>query len=1114
MRRSSMWDSLACAIALGAMLLGFSAFAQQQKGDIGARFITVTPELAKQRSLLLPFGALVTVVTEGGAAAKADVTAGDVVQVINDHQVQRAEDVQAVLDALSPGDEVRVTLLHAGQITQAKMTLQAPSEHVQHSADAGDPMLMLDTGGHMATIKSVIFTRDGRQIVSASDDKVIRIWDWRTGKTVRTIRGELGAGINGQVYAVALSPNERWLAVGGYFDKDPAYIPCCGAIRIYDFATGRLVRLLKGHINSVFGLAFSSDSRRLISGSFDTTAIIWDVDSGQLLQHLVGHKDHIYAVGFSPDGERAITGSLDSTLRIWRTSDGKLLAEMAGHSNRIRSLAIRGADGLIATGDQAGNIQLWNGQTGQFLVTLANEQTEVGALAFSPDGNRLLSTSGYPFSGKGSYTQYVWDVATGAKVVTFTHNTNTVFAAAISADGKFAATGGGNNDEIQLWNFATGQSILGPDHRPLVLGGTGTATWAVGFSADGKRMAWGNTFKYTGPDDRGPLQFQMRLPGPGENLGAPEPLAAGDATQFIRGSTAQGNVNLAARAGHGYNDGILDVQIGGKVIASLERGPATGYQNRSYAVTSDGQTIISGGNNGRLDSYDVAEFTAKGGLLTGGDVVRHPFVGHESEIWGLTPSPDGRYLVSGSNDQTVRLWNLKTRELIVTLFRGDDGEWAMWTPQGYYAASPNGEALVGWNLNRGMDKEAQWVTVEQLRRVFYRPDVVAKAIAMASAEGALKEAGLNLRAADLLSKPLPVIRTVWPLSGTSLPGPRGIITVAVKKSDAPPTSWQFRVGGVIDNPATEVTVSATPVAPPAGHPAIGEDENLYAFEIPLRKGQNVVKVVARNVNGPSLTQEQGMFVDGDGDLDARGTLHILAVGVDKYPTAQPLPDLSYAGRDAKDFAQTAASAMKGRNKSVEIETLCQVDGCTAPPTLQNILAALERIATADEHDTVVVFLSGHGESSGGKYFFLPTDFQRSGADVRNSVNALDWERVEDALGRARGSKLLFVDACHSGAAFNASLLNDSRQKGVIAFSSAAPNEVAWEDPQVKHGLFTYWLIRGLSGEAEDSEHTVTVYRLGAFLAEKVPEYAVRRRLTRQDPIFASLLDSNPAIAWP
>src|SRR5215472_10348140 len=54
------------------------------------------------------------------------------------------------------------------------------------------PVLMLDTGGNQSVIRSVVFTRDGKYLLSAGDDKVIRVWDWRSKNTVRTIRGEVG----------------------------------------------------------------------------------------------------------------------------------------------------------------------------------------------------------------------------------------------------------------------------------------------------------------------------------------------------------------------------------------------------------------------------------------------------------------------------------------------------------------------------------------------------------------------------------------------------------------------------------------------------------------------------------------------------------------------------------------------------------------------------------------------------------------------------------------------------------------------------------------------------------------------------------------------------------
>ena len=981
------------------------------------------------------------------------------------------------------------------------------------SIATGNPVLMLDTGGHMAIIKALAFTRDGRQIVSAGNDKVIRVWDWRSGKTIRTIRGEVGPG-EGEIYAIALSPDGRWLAAGGFIEHD--------VIRIYDFASGRLVRLLRGHADAVYGLAFAPDSRRLISGSADKTAILWDVESGQMLRRLQGHAAAIEAVDFSADGARIVTASDDHSLRLWRTNDGGLMQQMEGHSEGVRSLAIRRSDGLIASGDDAGEIRLWDGATGRPVRMLARQPRAAVRVVFDAGGTRLLSTSGT--RGSGSNAQHVWDVATGKELVTYTAHDNIVVAADVSHDGVLAATGGGDKNEIHVWELASGRRVDGSDGRPIALTGTGAPVWAAGFSSDSRRIAWGNVWRRA-PGGTGhssetgsALAFELRLPDVGASLPAPEPLAATAAADFVRGSAIRGNLSLVHRVGgrYGFEDAVLDVVRNGRVIASLERDASSGYRHRAYALSSDGRTIVSAGANGDLQSFDVAaiEAAARGGTISGAalKMLAHPFVGHESNVWAVTPSPDGRYLLSGSADQTVRLWNLKTQELIVTLFRGSDGAWAMWTPQGYYAASPNGETLVGWNLNRGADKEAQWVTAEQLRASFYRPDVVARAIALASAQAAFKEAGLSLTAAEALkSKSLPVIRNVlWPPAGTSVSGGKGIIAIAVEKSAAPPTTWQFKVGG-FDDTVADITVAARPVSPPAGLASIAHDEELYAFELPLRQGQNIVKFFATNANGDSQKWQYPIFHDGDGDLDERGTLHILAIGVDAYPGAAPLSDLAFAGRDAKEFAETAAQAMKGRNKDADVVTLCQVPGCSAPPTRAKILAALEQIAKAGERDTVVVFLAGHGESAGGKYFFLPTDFKRAGTDVRSGANALDWDLVEDALGRARGSKLLFTDACHSGAAFNDKLLNDARQQGVIAFSSAASNEVAWEDPEVKHGLFTYWLIRGLNGEAEDSNHTVTVYRLGNFLAEKVPEYTARRNLSRQDPLFAAL--SNPAIAW-
>ncbi|MBL0708347.1 MAG: hypothetical protein JJW00_04800, partial [Sulfurimonas sp.] len=123
-------------------------------------------------------------------------------------------------------------------------------------------ILKLDTQGHTGLIRDIIITKSG-DIISASDDKTIRVWDSTTGKEKRKILGKIGAGAEGMIFAIALSSNERYLAVGGFLDINGG--KNVGNIRIYNYQTGKLLKILKSHTNVVYGLSFKE--HYLISGS-------------------------------------------------------------------------------------------------------------------------------------------------------------------------------------------------------------------------------------------------------------------------------------------------------------------------------------------------------------------------------------------------------------------------------------------------------------------------------------------------------------------------------------------------------------------------------------------------------------------------------------------------------------------------------------------------------------------------------------------------------------------------------------------------------------------------------------------------------------------------------
>src|SRR5205085_6815472 len=125
-----------------------------------------------------------------------------------------------------------------------------------------------------------------RQLISVGLDKTIRFWDLDTGEPVRVLRPPIANGAHGYLFSAALSPDGKLLAVGTYRALTPLYDH---RIHLIDVSSGRLVRSLKGHIYTIYDLAFSADGERLASASHDGTVRIWNVGTGETLHVLKGH---------------------------------------------------------------------------------------------------------------------------------------------------------------------------------------------------------------------------------------------------------------------------------------------------------------------------------------------------------------------------------------------------------------------------------------------------------------------------------------------------------------------------------------------------------------------------------------------------------------------------------------------------------------------------------------------------------------------------------------------------------------------------------------------------------------------------------------------------------
>jgi WD40 repeat protein len=963
------------------------------------------------------------------------------------------------------------------------------------------PILRIESGTHGARVNAVATNSENRFLVTASEDKTLRVWELPSIKLLKILRPPIGQKAVGRLFAVAMSPDGQFIACGGTtgIAWDNSF-----SIYIFNRESGKIVKTISGGMPGVItGLAYSKDGQYFAAALGKGGIKVFDASTGNTLFEDTNYDEKCDSVDFDPEG-RLVTSSSDGYLRLYGQPFKLIGKQNIGRADYERCARFSPDGKMIAVGyGDAPKVDVYSGDN---LTHLFSPNTGGGSggdfsiVSWSVDGKTLFAGGRHRIRSDNKFLLAIrsWSVNNRFWYKDFlisdmpnpTYRINQMLSL---RDGRV------------VWAFYDPSlGILDPANEKNITKDSEIVD--VSLVGDGIRLSKDGMVVqfYFESMSKSPGSFSISerlLRRDIENISSDFLNKPVTSSEFIK---------------------VSDWQFKGtELIPKLNDKPLEAARGAlCLAIAPDGKKFLIGvGGRGSSSLLFFDE--------TGKTIWRNIL---QAQAWGVNISGDGKLAVAALRDGTIRWYRMNDgMELLAFCSHKDRKRWVMWTPEGYFDASPGGAELIGYHINQKKDQEAIFVSMYNLYDVFYRPDIV-----QAKIRGDDIREMFKLTADEALKYPPPTVKIADVPAQTD----QGKIKVCYQIANSGGGIGEVRMfhnGKLIQSDGYYKIIAQSNVnkmqLTALNSRAIYEDMRSISIkgleetiptsskskggvfddciEVDVIPGENTVSVTA--FNSSNTVQSYMETVHFNSTVKPEDPhLYILAIGIDQYQDTGV--NLKYAVKDAKDIEEKlkgqAATLYKPRN----IHYMLLTDKDAIKTNIVDKINELSRVIKP--HDGFVFFVAGHGVLLQNQYHMITHDYN----GVVNDHSVISSNEIVEMSKKIKSlSQLLIFDTCHAGGVdYIVSGLYDARMSvlakkmGLHIYASASDKQSAM-DGYKGNGLFTYTLLDGLNNNKEadkNKDGKVTIVGLGEY-SKKMTTNISKEIGHSQTPIIINFGKDSP-----